>query len=101
MNIDTNSINDQPTLFFHSMHVGEVLHVNTARKHLYAKLQTSSHNVKHRISYKIDKGAEGNLLPIRVYQQFFPQCNTISARTKQEISNSFRGLQWIRNQTIR
>ena len=71
MNFDTNSINDQSTLFFHSMHVGEKVYVDTARKYLYAKLQTSSHNVKHKISYKIETGANGNLLPIMVYQQFF------------------------------
>ena len=72
MKIDICSINDQSTLFFHSMHVGDVVHVDTARKHLYAKLQTNSHNVKSQISYKIDTRASGNLLQIRVYQTFFP-----------------------------
>ena len=72
MNTDTISINDQSTLFFHSMHVAETVHIDTARKHFYTKLQTSSGNVKHKISYKINTEANGNLLPIRVYRQFFP-----------------------------
>ena len=72
MNTDANSVNDQSTLFFHSRHVGDVIHVETAKKQLHAKLQARSYNVKHKISYKIDTGANGNLLPIRVYQQFFP-----------------------------
>ena len=72
MNTDTNSVNDQSTLFFHNKHAAETVHVDTARKCLYAKLQTSCHNVKHKISYKIDRRADGKLLPILVYQQFFP-----------------------------
>ena len=56
MDTDTHNVNDQSTLFFHSMHVSEVVHVDTARKLCqHTKLQTSSHNVKHEISYKTEE----------------------------------------------
>ena len=99
-NTDTKIFNDQSTLFSHSMHVGEAVHVGTARKHSYAKLQTSSHNVKNKISYKIDTGADGKLLTIRVYQQFFPHVIQ-SARALQETTNFCQGLCWVWNQAIR
>ena len=48
------------------MNVSDIACVDTTQKHLYTKLQMNSHNIKCKVSYKVDTDAGGNLLPFRV-----------------------------------
>ena len=72
MSTDTNSINDQSTLFFTVCMKVKQYMLTQLESTCMQRLQTSIHNVMHKVSYNTDTRADGNVLPTRVYQQFFP-----------------------------